>query len=79
MMGALRAQDAVQNFSLWPCKKGEQVTHRVGNWALLDTIEVVDPLTLGSHLPTHMHVLPVALNGSTGSRSTIVSPRVQNR
>ncbi|KAA8608241.1 ABC transporter substrate-binding protein [Salipiger aestuarii] len=61
-------------FSLLRVKEGEPASPHAWKLALLDEIEVVDPLTVKLTFTQPYAFLPVALNGSTGRAGTIVSP-----
>ncbi|MBU2961219.1 ABC transporter substrate-binding protein [Citreicella sp. C3M06] len=61
-------------FSLLRVKEGEPASPHAWKLALLDSIEVVDPLTIKLTFSEPYAFLPVALNGSTGRAGTIVSP-----
>ncbi len=61
-------------FSLLRVKEGEPASPHAWKLALLDEIEVVDPLTVKLKFSQPYAFLPVALNGSTGRAGTIVSP-----
>ena len=61
-------------FSLLRVKEGEPKSPHAWKLALLDDIEIVDPLTLRLKFSQPYAFLPVALNGSTGRAGTIVSP-----
>jgi peptide/nickel transport system substrate-binding protein len=61
-------------FSLLRVKEGEPKSPHAWKLALLDNIEVVDPLTVKLTFSQPYAFLPVALNGSTGRAGTIVSP-----
>lgn len=61
-------------FSLMRVKAGEPKSPHAWKLALLDEIEVVDPLTIRLKFSQPYAFLPVALNGSTGRAGTIVSP-----
>lgn len=61
-------------FSLMRVKSGEPKSPHAWKLALLDEVEVVDPLTVRLKFSKPYAFLPVALNGSTGRAGTIVSP-----
>lgn len=61
-------------FSLLRVKEGEPKSPHAWKLALLESIEVVDPLTVKLTFSQPYAFLPVALNGSTGRAGTIVSP-----
>lgn len=61
-------------FSLLRVKEGEPKSPHAWKLALLDEVEIVDPLTVKLKFSEPYAFLPVALNGSTGRAGTIVSP-----
>jgi len=61
-------------FSLLRVKEGEPKSPHAWKLALLDEIEIVDPLTVRLKFSQPYAFLPVALTGSTGRAGTIVSP-----
>lgn len=61
-------------FSLMRVKTGTPASPHAWKLALLNEVEIVDPLTVRLHFEKPYAFLPVALNGSTGRAGTIVSP-----
>ncbi|MEI4473879.1 ABC transporter substrate-binding protein [Frigidibacter sp. MR17.24] len=61
-------------FSLMRVKTGTPASPHAWKLALLNEVEIVDPLTVKLHFEKPYAFLPVALNGSTGRAGTIVSP-----
>ncbi|MDX3926134.1 MAG: ABC transporter substrate-binding protein [Shinella sp.] len=61
-------------FSLMRVKSGTPASPHAWKLALLNEIEIVDPLTVRLHFAEPYAFLPVALTGSTGRAGTIVSP-----
>ena len=61
-------------FSLLRVKEGEPKSPHAWKLALLETIEILDPLTIKLTFSKPYAFLPVALNGSTGRAGTVVSP-----
>ncbi|HEY0213955.1 MAG TPA: ABC transporter substrate-binding protein [Paenirhodobacter sp.] len=61
-------------FSLLRVKSGTPASPHAWKLALLDDIEIVDPLTIRLKFSEPYAFLPVALTGSTGRAGTIVSP-----
>jgi peptide/nickel transport system substrate-binding protein len=61
-------------FSLMRVKSGTPASPHAWKLALLDEVEIVDPLTLRLKFSKPYAFLPVALTGSTGRAGTVVSP-----
>jgi peptide/nickel transport system substrate-binding protein len=61
-------------FSLERVAHGEPKSPHAWKLAALDSIEIVDPLTVKLNFKTPYAFLPVAMTGSTGRAGTIVSP-----
>ena len=60
--------------SLLRVKEGEPTSPHAWKLELLDTIEILDPLTVRLTFSTPYAFFPVAMTGSTGRAGTIVSP-----
>lgn len=61
-------------FSLLRVKDGQPKSPHAWKLKLLDTIDIVDPLTIRLRFSKPYAFLPIALTGSTGRAGTIVSP-----